>query len=190
MLGIEYESKASHAKKHFLTDGVEHISLVCCNVNDWKSAPVPVWCLRDFLEGQASSPIALTEPVAFDDGNLNALSSNLESDAQRFVLLAFLSPESRQVSSGERRLHASTIKRCANQIAALNGYDNIRNIGGALTGFTQPGLKKDLGLVRKGEKGGSRRCRGSHYYLAARFYACLRKLAEDAHLRLPHEWNP
>ena len=190
VLGIEFESKASYAKKHFLADGTEHISLVCCNDNDCKTLPVPVWCLRDLLAVQNSSPIALPEPTAFDDRNFAALSSNIESDAQRFVLLAFLAPESRQVPTGERRLHASIIRHRANQIAALNGYAAIKDIGGALTGFTQPGLKKDLGLLRKGEKAGSSRCRGSNYYLAAKFYSCLRKLAQDTHLHLPADWNP
>ncbi len=32
ILGVEYESKASHAKKHFLADGAtKYISLICCN---------------------------------------------------------------------------------------------------------------------------------------------------------------
>ena len=189
VLGVEYESRASHAKKHFLTDGSEYISMLLCLVNDWKSAPVPVWCLKDFLEGQHPSPFALTEPVAFDDGNFGSLSSHIVSDAQRFVLLAFLCPESRQVSTAEWRLHASTIKRHANRIAFLNGCDTIKDIGGALTGFTQPGLKKELGLLRKGEKAGSNGCRGSNYYLAAKFHPCLRKLAEDAQLRLPEDWD-
>ena len=39
VLGIEFESKASHATKHFLADGADHISLVCCNVNDCKTLP-------------------------------------------------------------------------------------------------------------------------------------------------------
>jgi hypothetical protein len=52
---------------------LEHISLICCNVNDWPSAPVSVWCLRDCLEGRFSSPIALRKPIAFDERNFNAL---------------------------------------------------------------------------------------------------------------------
>ncbi len=190
VLGIEFESKASHAKKHFLADGAEHISLLCANVNDWKNAPVPVWCLRDVLGVQQSSSLVLPEPIAFDNRNFKALFSNIESDAQRFVLLAFLAPESQRLSTGEQRLHASAIKRYANAIAILNRYDRIRDIGGALTGFTQPGIKKDLGLLRKGERAraGSSKCRGSNYYLSARVHSGLRKLAEDAHLRLPEEW--
>jgi hypothetical protein len=82
VLGIEFESKASHAKKHFLADGadgVEHISLVCCNDNDCKNLPVPVWCLRDLLGVQNSSPVALPEPIAFDDRIFVAMSSNIRS---------------------------------------------------------------------------------------------------------------
>jgi hypothetical protein len=190
VLGIEFESKASHAKKHFLADGADHISLVCCNVNDCKILPVPVWCLRDICADQRSLPPAFPEPTAFGSRDLAALSKNIESDAQRFVLLAFLSPESRQVAGGEWRLHASVIKRCANQIALLNGFDGIRDIGGVLTGFTQPGLKRDLKLLRKGEKAGSNKCRGCNYYMAARFHRWLRKMAEQANVQIPEAWNP
>ena len=187
VLGIEYESKASHGKKHFAGDGATHISLILCTVDDWSTAPVPVRCLRDFL-GVRPPAFVPTEP-AFDNESFHALAANIESDTQRFVLLAFLSPESRQIPSGERGLHASVIKRLANEIGALNGYDAIMDIGGALTGFTQPGLKKDLGLLRKGEKAGSHGCRGRNYYLGARFNPRhLRKLAEDAHLHLPEAW--
>jgi hypothetical protein len=187
VLGIEFESRASYAKKHFLADGEKHISQICCNDNDWRCAPVPVWCLRDFLGGQ-QTVVAPIEPVAFDGHNFDALSKSIESDAQRFVLLAFLSPDSRQVASAEWRLHASAIKRRANQIAVLNGYDRIKDIGGALTGFTQPGLKKDMQIIRKGERARYNRCRGSNYYLA-KFRACLPRLAEVAHLQLPEDWN-
>jgi hypothetical protein len=44
VLGIEFESRAYYAKKHFEADGAKNISLVCCNVNDCKTLPVPVWC--------------------------------------------------------------------------------------------------------------------------------------------------
>ena len=189
VLGIEFESKASHAKKHFLADGADHISFVCCNVNDCKTLPVPVWCLRDILTDQHSLPSAFPKPPASSDGDLDAMSKSIESDAQRFVLIAFLAPEARQVASGQWRLHASVIKRCANQIAVLNGHSGIPNIGGVLTGFTQPGLKKDLGFLRKGEKAGSNGCRGRNYYLAAKSHRWLPKMAEEANIQVPEMWT-
>ena len=78
-----------------------------------------------------------------------------------------MSPDTRQVASSEWKLHAFWLKHFANQIAALNGHDGIRDIGGVITGFTQPGLKKGLGLLRKGEKSRSNGHRGRNYYLAA-----------------------
>jgi hypothetical protein len=192
IIGVEYESKASHAKKHFLPDAAtKHISVICCNENDWTSAPVEVWCLQDFLVVQrprASLSTKLPEHAIVDDGNHDALSSAIESDAQRFVLLAFLSPQSQPIPTGERKLHASTIKHLANLIAVRNLRDPIKDIGGVLTGFTQPGSKRDMGLLRKGEKTIASGTRGRNYYLAATFYPWLRSLAENANLRLPEDW--
>ena len=190
VLGIEFESKASHATKHFLADGADHISLVCCNVNDCKTLPVPVWCLREILADRQSLPSTFPKPPTPCDRDLDALSKSIESDAQRFILLAFLSPDARQVASGEWRLHACGLKHFANQIAALNGHDGIREIGGVLTGFTQPGLKKDLGLLRKGEKAGSNGHRGRNYYLAAKVRRWLLKMAAEANVQVPEAWNP
>ncbi len=168
VLGIEFESRASHATKHFQTDGADHISLVCCNENDCKTLPVPVWCLQDILADQRSLPSTFPKLPTPCDRDLDALAKSLESDLQRFALLAFLSPDTRQVASSEWKLHAFWLKHFANQIAALNGHDGIRDIGGVITGFTQPGLKKDLGLLRKGEKSRSNGHRGRNYYLAAK----------------------
>ena len=190
VLGIEFESKASHAKTHFLADGADHIALVCCNVNDCKTLPVPVWCLREILADRQSLPSTIPEPPAPSNRDFDTLFKTLNSDAQRFVLLAFLSPDARQVASGEWKLHSCTLKDFANQIALLNGHDSIRDIGGVLTGFTQPGLKKDVGLLRKGEKAGSHRHRGSNYYLAAKFHRWLRKMAAEANVQVPETWNP
>jgi hypothetical protein len=190
VLGIEFESRASNAKKHFETDGADHISLVCCNENDCKSLPVPVWCLRDVLADRQSLPQTLPQPPGFGDRDLDTLSKNIKSDAQRFVLLAFLSPESRQVARGEWRLHTSALKRCVLEIALRNGHEGIRdmNMGGVLTGFTQPGLKKDLGFLRMGEQAGSKRCRGRNYYLAARYHRHLLKMAEATNVLVPEAW--
>ncbi len=166
-----------------------HISIVLCNEDDCKTLPVPVWCLREILADQQSLPSTFPKPPTPGNRDLDALAKSLESDLQRFALLAFLSPDTRQVASSEWKLHAFWLKHFANQIAALNGHDGIRDIGGVITGFTQPGLKKDLGLLRKGEKSRSNGHRGRNYYLAAKARRWLLKMAAEANVLVPETWR-
>jgi hypothetical protein len=56
--------------------------------------------LADVLGVQQPSSLVLPEPIAFDNRKFKALFSNIESNAQRFALLAFLVPESQQVPTG------------------------------------------------------------------------------------------
>lgn len=190
-LGIEFESKASYAKKHFETDGIEHISVICCNENDWKDAPVPVWSLQDHLgvleeseaqETELLDPNALTgsEIAPFDNEEYRKICRSLTSDAQRLILMAFLIKGKPTKTGDELVLFAPSIKNIANQIAENNDLPEIRDIGGVLTAFTQAGFKKDIGLLRKGRVvRGDQHRPASMYYLPVRFVPYVRRIASD-----------
>ncbi len=190
VLAIEYESKASYANKHFENGGAGYVSHIGAIYDDWPGSPVPVLCLGDYLLHGELPKLQFvghaSEPNGFDDNVFKAFSSAIQSEAQRFVMLAFLSPKAQLVCSGELRLPAGDIKDFANQVADLNGRLRIADVGGVLSSFTQAGWKKDLRLLRQGEKAGRRGC---NYYLAKEYLRYLRKLAENACLRLPPEWS-
>ena len=49
------------------------------------------------------------------------------------------------------------------------------------------GDNRQFAQTGEGEKAGSSQCRGRNYYLAAKFYSCLQKLAEAGLFRPAHD---
>lgn len=200
VLGVEFESKASYAKKHFEKGGRERISLICCNDNDWVDAPVPIWSLHDHLvtleesEPPESEPLIekpvkdmKTEPVddepyAIDIGEYRRLKNSINEN-QCLVLMAFLFSDIREVPAEEPtklELRSSKIKDYANRIAEANSKPLIEDIGGVLTAFTQEGAKKDLGILKKGGRAGKR---DSNYYLPIKYKPYIKQLASEYYLQ-------
>ena len=136
--GVSRESNLSRRlpmrRSIFQTDGVDHISLSSAAMSTiarlcpsrfgacrifWQ---ISNRCLRHFLK-----PPILATVISM----LWRRASN--PTLQRFALLAFLSPDTRQVASSEWKLHAFWLKHFANQIAELNGHDGIRDTLAALS---------------------------------------------------------
>jgi len=191
--GVEFESKASYAKKHFEGEGRAVISLICCIENDWPDVPVPVWALQDHLSIFEEAPVpSPAEPspagavsvdgkprdleIPLDQDELDRIQHALRTDGQRLALLAFLHPDARRPETKEGTdlaLHAKHIKEYANNIATENDLPIIRFFGGVLTAFTQEGEKKSIGLLRKGRRLSKE---GSEYSLKASFLPYIRRI--------------
>lgn len=205
VLGVEFESKASHATKHFdnVIDGREHISLICCNENDWSGEPpVPIWSLHDHLgilkepESPEAEPTIVkpmngipTEPPDDEEYTTNEeeyerINKSIKSERQCFVLMAFLFPGIRKVQAEEGyrlELNSEVIKDYANKIAARNSKEPIKDVGGVLTAFTQEGAKRKMKLLIKGDRAG----RGCNYYLPVRYKPYIERCASVRYL----EWK-
>jgi len=202
VVGVEFESKASYAKKHFENDGAQHITLICCIDNDWSDAPVPVWSLQDHLAVHVDEEVS-DEPVveategpavtaekddqpedSYDAESYAEFEASLNSDGQRLAVLAYTHSAAKSVEiKGEKKmlLPASAIKEYANAIAQHNEIEEIKDIGGIITAFTQEGTKKSLGILTKGARVG----KGSNYYLDKSFVPLLKPLLHANGWKLP-----
>lgn len=201
VVAVEFESRASNAKSHFEKDGGLFISLLCCIENDWPDSPVPVWALEDHLDilrGGEAIPLGSVMPTVggskMSDGGDEMLDQDiveqfdrvLRSNAQRLALIAFLHPSARAASGSEgpeRVLHAKEVRKLMNAISVENGMDEIKDVGGVLTAFTQEGEKKALGLLRKGVQAIKDGKRGSEYHLPARFLPYVHHMRRRLGLR-------
>ena len=108
-----------------------------------------------------------------DKQKLDQLNYALKTDHQRLALLTFLHTTAK--SDGNDIIQDSqTIKKFANIMAQENNLKPIQDIGGVLTGFTQDGEKKNLGLLRKGRPVAG----GSNYSMNAEWLPYLRRVQQ------------